>query len=720
MRPARRPFPALVVFALGAAAVTTVLGVSGGSAAAAPTEPVMQGAERSAPVAHALSGPVRDMPGRQVGDPVGREHAPKRLPMGPQSQTADPALQATATTTVASASVVGVVGVGSGDLSFVPDAAPPDTTGAVGTTEYVQWANESFAVFDKSGTPLTQAIAGNTLFKNLGGTCALNNDGDPIVQFDKQAKRWVLTQFAVTSTPYTQCVAVSQTEDARGAFNLYAYGYGNQFNDYPKVGIWPDGYYTTYNIFTNGQTFAGTKVCAWDRVAMLAGATSPAQQCFQLSTAYGGLLPADVDGTTSPPAGSPNYLLNFGTNSLRLWKFHVDWNDSSQSTLTGPSTIAVPAFTSACGGGACIPQPGTNQKLDSLADRLMYRLAYRNFGDHEALVANHSVKVSGTSSSQVDGIRWYELRNPATNATLYQSGTYSPDSTSRWMGSIAMDHVGNIALGYSASSSSVLPSIRFTGRAPNDALGTLAAERTLKAGGGSQLQTLSRWGDYTHLSVDPVDDCTFWYTAQYLKSSGTFNWSTWIASFTLSGCATTTQAPPGTPSLVATAGNGSVALSWSPGSGSAPTSYTLYRRSGGGPATVLTTTAGTSYTDNAVTNGVDYYYGVSATNSAGTSATSQDVLATPTAPPSAPVAAFTYSCGNSNCSFDGSTSTNAVSYGWAFGDGATGSGVTSTHGYTRTGTFPVVLTASSGTQTSTATKSVTCISAKGRNKITCG
>ena len=258
-----------------------------------------------------------------------------------------------------------------------------------------------------------------------------------------------------------------------------------------------------------------------------------------MGTSFGGLLPSDLDGTIAPPAGAPNTFMNFGSNSLNIWQFHADFGNPANATLTGPTNIPVATFTAACnGGGGCIAQPGTSQKLDSLADRLMYRLAYRHFADgHEALVVNHSVKVSGNNRSQVVGVRWYELRKTSSTYSVFQQGTYSPDSTSRWMGGVAMDRVGDIALGYSASSDSVYPSIRYTGRIATDPLGTLQAESSILSGGGSQLPNLGRWGDYSAMTVDPVDShCTFWFTAQYLKSSGTFNWSTRIASFKFPGC----------------------------------------------------------------------------------------------------------------------------------------------------------------------------------------
>jgi hypothetical protein len=431
------------------------------------------------------------------------------------------------------APALGMEGIGNGFTgpqgSFLIQYAPPDTTGAVGATQYVQWVNASFAVFSKStGAPVYGPVAGNTLFTGFGGACETSNDGDPVVQYDKLADRWVLMQFAVPSGgPYYQCIAVSQTSDATGAYNRYAFQYSG-FNDYPKAGVWPDAYYLTYNMFTP-NTFGGAKVCAMERAKMLAGLPAT-QQCFQLSTAYGGLLPADLDGKTAPPDGAPNYIVNLGTSRLNLWKFHVDWANPAASTLSGPSVIPVAAFAAACGGGTCVPQAGTNQKLDSLADRIMYRLAYRNFGDHEALLVNHAVTYNNNSAT-----RWYELRDLATTPTVYQQSTYAPDATSRWMGSVAMDKMGNIALGYSASSGAIKPAIRFATRLQGDPLNVLFNETAIVQGGGAQLR-LSRWGDYSHMSVDPADDCTFWYTSQYLKADGRFNWSTRIHSFKMGSC----------------------------------------------------------------------------------------------------------------------------------------------------------------------------------------
>ncbi len=435
---------------------------------------------------------------------------------------------------------LGFDGVGKGFTgpqgAFTVQSAPPDTTGAVGATQYVQWVNSSFAVFSKStGAVVYGPVAGKTLFTGFGGACETQNDGDPVVMYDKAANRWVLMQFAVpTGGPYYQCVAVSKTSDATGAYDRYAFQYTG-FNDYPKAGVWPDAYYVTYNIF-NGNTFGGAKVCAMDRAKMLAGAVAT-QQCFQLSTAYGGLLPADLDGSTAPPAGAPNYVVNLGTSALNLWKFHVDWTTSANSTLTGPKSIPVTAFAAACAGGTCVPQAGTSNKLDSLADRAMFRLAYRNFGTYESLIVNHAVKVGTTKQNTYSATRWYELRDPsATTPTVYQQSTYAPDTTSRWMGSMAMDKQGNLALAYSASSATIKPALRYASRLKADTLNTLSNETTIIQGAGAQGVGLTRWGDYSTMTIDPVDDCTFWFTSEYLKADGTFNWSTRIHSFKVAGC----------------------------------------------------------------------------------------------------------------------------------------------------------------------------------------
>lgn len=440
--------------------------------------------------------------------------------------------------------------------SFTDDM-PPSSVVAVGPNHLVQVVNTGLEVWDKNGTVVYGPVATNTLWKNYMGTnagnnCATNNDGDAVVQYDKLADRWVILQLSNiknAAPPYFICVAVSQTPDPTGAYNLYDFQY-NAFPDLPKLGVWPDAYYLTMNLFTSASnpSFLGVNVCALDRVAMLAGHPAT-QQCLRASTKYFSLLPSDLDGSMPPPTGSPNYLLGLDPTSgiLDFWKFHVDWTTPTNTTLTGPTMLTVTPYFLACpGSDVCIPQAGTTQQLHAVGDRLMYRLAYRNFGDHESLVANHTVAVNGAT-----GVRWYELRIANGLPTVLQLGTYVPaDSNYRWMGSVAMDASGDIALGFSVSGSAINPAIHYTGHLVNDPLGVISQnEISIIDGTGSQTGTLTFngdavWGSYTSMNVDPTDDCTFWYTNEYLLTNGDFNWHTKIASFRFPTCAA-----PGSPSF---------------------------------------------------------------------------------------------------------------------------------------------------------------------------
>ncbi len=505
--------------------------------------------EVSQSIHHDVSRPLRDLaaaagpaqPDTQHAQPWRRFSTPNAAADAALQNILDPDVQ-----TAAAPLVSATVGLNFDGISVVSPTnpchcAPPDTEGVVGAAQYVQFVNTAFAVYDKAtGALILGPVAGKTLWSGFGGGCQNNDDGDPIAQYDKAANRWVLTQFSVSTRPFLECVAVSTTSDATGSYNRYAFSYGNvQFNDYPKLGVWPDAYYVSYNIFNNGQTFAGAKACALDRTAMLSGA-SATQVCFQgtPTTTPNGLLPSDLDGSTPPPAGEPNYFLGLNTpgtsvsgTTLNLWKFHVDFTHPLSSTFSGPTSINVGRYFLGClSSGTCVPQLGTSQQLDSLGDRLMYRLAYRNFGRAAVLVVNHSVMISATQL----GVRWYEIAIVNGSPILVQAGTVAPDTTSRWMGSIAMDKVGDLLLGYSASSSSMHPAIRFTGRVLSDPANTMEAEATLFQGTGSQTG-VSRWGDYSAMTVDPVDDCTMWYTNEYLRiNSG--NWRTRIFTLRFPNC----------------------------------------------------------------------------------------------------------------------------------------------------------------------------------------
>ena len=559
---------------------------------------------RRIPPAQRLSGnhahPALPLPGRQRG------------PSAPASGLATPASPTINLATPALA--LNFDGVGQGFTGpagvFSVQSAPPDTNGDVGPNDYVQAVNTDLAIFDKSGKPIYGPVPTNTLWAGFGGGCQTTNDGDGVVRYDPIADRWLITQFSASSTPYLECVAVSTTGDPTGSYYRYSFSYGTDFPDYPKLGIWPDAYYTTFNIFANGSTFSGARVCAYDRSKMLAGQAAT-QQCFSTSNSFGGVLPASLTGALPPPTGSPEYVVGLGASlsQLAYWKFHVDWATPSMSTFAGPTTLSTAAYSEACSGGTCIPQAGTSQQLDSLADRMMFPLAYRNFGDHESLVVNHSV----AAGSGV-GVRWYELRpDSGHDLSIFQQGTYGPDANFRWMGSIAQDQSGDIALGFSLSGPTLHPEIHYTGRLAGDPAGQMTqGEGSIIDGPGSQTgsRDLTRWGDYSSMSVDPSDGCTFWYTTEYIPSDGEFNWRTRIGAFKFPSCVppsdfsittspTSLSLPPGasgisTVSTAVTSGSpGTVALTVSGAAAGATASVTPTSVTPGSSST-LTVNAGTA------------------------------------------------------------------------------------------------------------------------------
>ena len=507
-------------------------------------------------IKHDTSPPLRTIPPqhRNKGKAIRPEH---RFPHTASSTTPDPVVQE-----VAPAESAPITGVGFQGMQAV-DAMPPDPNAAVGPNNIVEVVNRTFAVYSKTGAVQYGPADTSTLWAGFdpsgpGHACETENDGDATVAYDRAANRFVLQQFSLEpyffgTGEYLECIAVSVTGNPTGAWHRYAFGgFEDNFPDYPKLGVWPDAYYTTYNLFAGAFSFVGPEVCAYNRAKMLLGQAAQ-QQCKTVPNQdLNGFLPSDVNSSTPPPAGSPNYLLGLlvpsggGSPSIRMFKFHVDWANPANSTFSGGTSGVkvnnVPAFTLGCGGTNCIKQPSGGAKLDSLGDRLMYRLAYRNFGDHESLVVTQTV-----TAGSFTGVRWYELRNPnAATPTMFQSGTFAPsDSRFRWMASAAQDKDGDIALGYSLSGADRKPSIAVTGRLAEDPAGTMTqGETMLKQGTGLQVSTSDcsdfdcslRWGDYTSMQIDPSDDCTFWYTNQFIPSNGNFNWSTWIGSFKLPNC----------------------------------------------------------------------------------------------------------------------------------------------------------------------------------------
>ncbi len=436
--------------------------------------------------------------------------------------------------------------------------APPDTNGDVGPSHYVQYINIIVNMYDKEGTLLLGPLPGNVFWEGLGTECETENWGDPIVLYDQLADRWFVSQFAfpnIPGPPYIQCVAVSVTGDPTGAYHQYQFNLPDTYlNDYPKFGVWPDGYYMTFNGFdVFGGGFQGGAI-AFDRDAMLNG--DPATMIEFNTGEQGGVLPSDMDGMIPPPPGAPNVFMNWdvGPERLHMWEFHADFDTPADSTFTQLPDLPVDPFVfPVCGNfrDQCVPQLDSGELLETLSQATMFRLAYRNFGTHQSLVTNHTVGVSAGGGGNFAGVRWYELRIPgpevgegASNPWIvYQQQTYAPDSNWRWMGSIAQDINGNIALGYSISSDAMHPSIAVAGRLASDPLNELGTEDIFLAGGGSQSDTSSRWGDYSSMNIDPSDDCTFWYTQEYCDAPCVFDWKTRIAAFKFPSC---TTGPSGT------------------------------------------------------------------------------------------------------------------------------------------------------------------------------
>ena len=506
------------------------------------------------PSAFAAGGAAREIPLRRFR----RTRAAAAADAAETAPSADPVLQISAPALKTPAPSIAFEGISNADNSSVYGflVLPSDPVGDVGPSHYVQAVNILFEVFDKStGGSLVGPMPISTLFQGLGTACdpAVGDEdsdgGDPIVLYDHLADRWLISQFTFVGPPFHQCIAISQTGDPTGAYHIYDFEMPNdKFNDYPKFGVWPDAYYMSDNQFT-GDSFDGAGVFAFERDKMLLG--DPANMIyFDLATldpSIGGMLPADLDGP-SPDPGTPNYFVYFtatefgdAQDGLRIFEFKdVDFTagtaiftERSGSPLTTASFDPVIA----CGfsGRDCIPQRGTTEKLDAISDRLMFRLQYRNFGTHESLVTNHTVNAGNNRA----GIRYYELRRslPGGDFVVNEQATFAPGTLHRWMGSAAMDSNGSIAVGYSTSSTAQFPSIRYAARLATDPPGGLSqGEATLQAGGGSQTSLSSRWGDYSALSVDPVQECTFWYTQEYYATTSLAGWQTKIGSFRLPGC----------------------------------------------------------------------------------------------------------------------------------------------------------------------------------------
>ena len=450
---------------------------------------------------------------------------------------------------------------------------PPDVNGDVGLNHYVSSVNSVYKIFNKNGSVAAGPFKTSALFSGLPATdpCRVRNDGDPVVVYDSLADRWHISQFAVPGPTNYQCVAVSVTGDATGAYYVWSYPYpGNIFNDYPKVGVWSDAYHMTFNQFDNaGTAFLGLGILSQDRPKALAGdptASVVYTNVAAFDPSAGGALPADIDGLVAPPVGMAVVIAEMRStaagdplDAIRYYRWVPNFITPGSSTITVLPDVALAAFdTRAPATRLTIEQLG-GANLDAITDRLMHRFAYRNLGTQAApvnsFVGNFTVNVSGvnptTAGTFQTGIRWFEMRRIGDAFTVFDQGTHNltpgngATGLNNWMGSIAQDNKGNIALGFSQSSTTQLAHIKIAGRTVNTANSGILneGEAIFHAAGGSQSSTSGRWGDYSAMNVDPVDDCTFWYTQEYYAATSMVGWSTRVGSFIFPGC---TPAPKAT------------------------------------------------------------------------------------------------------------------------------------------------------------------------------
>ncbi len=447
---------------------------------------------------------------------------------------------------------------------------PPDTVGDVGRRQYVEMTNLLIGVFDKRGHPQIAPTPIGALWSGFPVDDCTDPSGDPIVLYDQIANRWILTQFTTRgfedpSLPFYNCVAVSTSSDATGSYHRYAFTTGSNFPDYPKYGVWTDTLTLTTREF--GPTIEyGIGVYALEKRKMYKGQDARVVSYFidgndptLLPLVGDGLLPADIDGKRKPAEGQAIPLLgtqdddwDYGAtfDAVNIWDLKVKWRSTPRSSLRLAAQLHTAPFDTnfpcAPDSRDCLAQPGITDRsmyLDTLASRqrATWRLAYRKLGPGvESLVTNQTVE----AAPGVAGARWYEIRRtPHSKYAIRQQGTYAPaDGVNRWMGSIAQDKFGNMALGYSVvNGTDVYPGIRYTGRKAGDPLGKMTlGEGTVIDGSGVQTTTNSRWGDYTSMNVDPSDDCTMWYANEYYTKAGQLSsaagWQTRIASFRLPGC----------------------------------------------------------------------------------------------------------------------------------------------------------------------------------------
>jgi hypothetical protein len=516
----------------------------------------------------AIEGPRLDATPQKSPPPrrgAGTPRTPPPIPPSPPAPEIGPAAAAVEQTTQGTRPAIApgasFDGLGEGFTGPAEGDRVPGSRGgidislAVGPNHIFEILDGNMAVFTKKGKKynttgklLYGAVPNTTVFAGFGVRCGVSYNSDSVVRYDQLADRWLIVVPVFQRPPdnphgpYAMCYAVSATPDPLGPYYRYEFQ-RPLFPDYPRPAVWPDGYYNPTS--TSDDPLPGVITqkhdCIADRNRMLKGLPAT-EQCVVID---GGvfMLNSDVDGKHQPPAGAPNIMMSTGGTQLMkifeddgiyFYKVHVDWNDPSKTTVSAPRKIPVAPYHYLCDGqlSSCVSQPGTDRRLDSQGDKLIQRLVYRKIGHHESILAEHSI----ATAAHGGGVRWYEFRlNKQRDPVLYQQGAYAPSGSYRWLGSMAMDRKGDIGIGYSFGGDPGYPGQRFAARLANDPKGQLTFHESVLAEGEASKTTSLRWEDYTNITVDPSDDCTFWFVGNYLKS-GAASPTTRIGSFVAPGC----------------------------------------------------------------------------------------------------------------------------------------------------------------------------------------
>ncbi|GAA4785339.1 proprotein convertase P-domain-containing protein [Lysobacter hankyongensis] len=609
--------------------------------------------------------------------------------------------------------------------------SPGDPVVEVGANHVIYAVNGSsttFKVYDKAGT----LISGPTSFGSLAGsvTACATDRGDPLVHYDRQAGRW----FMLTMGNSNMCTFVSKTSDpVTGGWWVYNYPTPTM-PDYPHCGIWNDAY-----VCASNEGNAQVTLYAFDRANMLNGATARSAQRFQTVSKLPGygfqiLTPSTFYGTTAAPAGRKQIIArhrddeahdgasaNASQDFIELFELNLDWNTPANSSITTLPRVAITEFNSwftNYSTFATVPQPGSTSKLDPIREVLLNQLTYRNMGSYEAIVGTLATNQNAARTGTVvdSGIRWFELRKVGTGAwTLHQEGTFSPGDTSthHLMGTAAMDKFGNIALGYNVTKTTAttkFPTLGYTGRTAADPAGVMSLGEN-EVAIGAAVETSGRWGDYYQMTVDPVDDCTFWFVGMYRPSG---SWQTRIQDFKFPACSgTPTYSISGT--ITTSAGAGINGVSVSNGTASTTTNASgAYTLSGVANGTYTLTPSLSGYTFSPATRSVT----VSSAN-----VTGQNFTGTPPANVP-PVANFTFTTSGLTATFtDTSTDSDGsiASRSWNFGDGTTSTVTSPSKTYSAAGTYTVTLTVTdNGGATNTKSSSVTVTAGGGGTVLTKG